>query len=664
MDSKKTRFSFSDLKKTNNLKRNIMIVVPIAILLVLTAFIIFGNSSLLDNNVSETDTEAYTDVGTSSAFYSAILTDKRISVSSDICLDDPATIPYDAILRIPAEYTLTLNGEITNDGTITDYGTIVINDTGTLTNNGTLDVYSSLILSAQSHLNGSYDGKLSKTDTAVITDDSAFVSLTVTRNSSTVVFGYDDSSYGITSWVQVFTVNLTDGDVIVSTIYASEGESITLNDLASNDDRLFSCWMLNGIDLGSRYVVNASDANGDGVITIVTCWLYKLQFSSALGTAPYSMWVLSGGVVSLKSMSFGNAIFEGWSINGLDVGAQYVVKSSDATRGKITLTASWSYLVSFSDGHDINSTHAAAEDSIILPTVAVPSGYAFDGWYTESAGGVLIGLAGQYYTVSAPPSGDTVTLYAHFTVLPVYSVSFYDGNTLIGTSYACNGGYVGIETADKTGYAFDGWYTDPDLSDSSYVGKTGNYGPVSSDADLYAKYTQETSSHTVTYTPVTGGSASGTTRAAEGGTILITVQPAAGKILSSISISGTDSYCKTEDNVYMAIMGDKDVTVTPVFTDAPTYFTLDLEFNTDHSVDVIVGGSGTPSDVTVTYYRTVADDGKIVIGTYTRTYIITDTGTYTFTDLEDNTYSMIGTLRYTVDGVNYYLTSNQVVYTS
>ena len=91
-----------------------------------------------------------------------------------------------------------------------------------------------------------------------------------------------------------------------------------------------------------------------------------------------------------------------------------------------------------------------------LPTPSRP-GYSFDGWHTAPTGGLRVS--------SADKPAHTLTLYAHWTLIPVtYTVTLNpNGGSVSPTSIAVKGGasYGTLPAPVRDGYDFDGWHTLP-----------------------------------------------------------------------------------------------------------------------------------------------------------------------------------------------------------
>ena len=94
-----------------------------------------------------------------------------------------------------------------------------------------------------------------------------------------------------------------------------------------------------------------------------------------------------------------------------------------------------------------------------VPTEPVKEGYVFNGWYYYSEDGERYSFNGAYSgTFDA-----NVTFYADFAKKA--TVTLMDGDTKINTVNLYVGASVGlIDQPEKTGYFFEGWYTDKELT--------------------------------------------------------------------------------------------------------------------------------------------------------------------------------------------------------
>ena len=109
--------------------------------------------------------------------------------------------------------------------------------------------------------------------------------------------------------------------------------------------------------------------------------------------------------------------------------------------------------------------------------------YTFNGWYTESEGGVEV-------TSSYVPTGD-IEIFAHWTEMPTYNIIFEEngGSSVEDFKIAQGSSITALPTSNRSGYYLDGWYTG--LLDGIKV-EVG-YTPVA-DLNLVARWKKSVSS--------------------------------------------------------------------------------------------------------------------------------------------------------------------------
>ena len=127
----------------------------------------------------------------------------------------------------------------------------------------------------------------------------------------------------------------------------------------------------------------------------------------------------------------------------------------------------------------------------------VKEGHTFGGWYSDA------GFTTKVTSISTTQTGD-VKLYAKFTASSYrirYELDGGSNATTNPTDYTYGVGVAGFADASKTGYTFDGWYSDAAFTTrvtSISAAATGNM-------TLYAKFTANASTPTpnpgVTPTP-------------------------------------------------------------------------------------------------------------------------------------------------------------------
>lgn len=149
-----------------------------------------------------------------------------------------------------------------------------------------------------------------------------------------------------------------------------------------------------------------------------------------------------------------------------------------------------------------DETNAAMNPTTYLEGVGVASlesasktGYNFEGWYSEPA------FTTKVTSIPATQTG-TVDLYPKFS-LATYNINYeLDGgtnDTSNPTGYTYGSGVM-LADASKTGYTFDGWY-----SDAAFTTRVTEISATDmGNKTLYAKFTLNASTSTPTPTPNPG----------------------------------------------------------------------------------------------------------------------------------------------------------------
>jgi uncharacterized repeat protein (TIGR02543 family) len=196
--------------------------------------------------------------------------------------------------------------------------------------------------------------------------------------------------------------------------------------------------------------------------------------------------------------------FGGW--NTARDGGGTAFTASSTVSGAITVYAQWTgetYTVTFdNDGGDTAANPAtktvtrpaATIDS--LPAQPSKTGYVFGGWYTGPDGG------GSAFTASTTVNG-SITVYALWTAIPAgsHTVTFrLNAGTESEGVHAVKPVMSPATTVTdfpgdpaRAGYAFGGWYTEPDGGGTAFTASTTVIG----DRTVYAKW--NTYSYTVTF---------------------------------------------------------------------------------------------------------------------------------------------------------------------
>ncbi|WP_214626762.1 InlB B-repeat-containing protein [Paenibacillus agaridevorans] len=188
----------------------------------------------------------------------------------------------------------------------------------------------------------------------------------------------------------------------------------------------------------------------------------------------------------------GEGEFDGLAAIAVDrAGNVYVTETGNH---RVQKFAPSTHEVSFESngGSAVEAVTVEHGDTVEAPEAPTRMGYAFGGWYTDEE-------LTEPYVFMTVVTGN-VTLYAKWTK-SVYTVSFEsNGGSAVEAVTVEHGDTVEApEAPTRTGYAFGGWYTDEELTES-YVFTTVVTGNVT----LYAKWTLNT--YTVSFES-NGGSA-------------------------------------------------------------------------------------------------------------------------------------------------------------
>ena len=192
--------------------------------------------------------------------------------------------------------------------------------------------------------------------------------------------------------------------------------------------------------------------------------------------------------------------FAGWNTQANGSGTTYTTGNTFSMGGSnVTLYTKWkidSYTVTFDSngGSVVSSQSVDYNTTTIAPTVPTRTGYTFDGWYSDS------GLTTVFNFATTAITSD-ITLYAKWTINN-YTVTFNSngGSAVSSQSVIYNMNATAPTAPTRTGYTFDGWYSDSGLTAVFNFATTA----ITGDITLYAKWTINT--YTVTFNS-NGGSA-------------------------------------------------------------------------------------------------------------------------------------------------------------
>lgn len=327
---------------------------------------------------------------------------------------------------------------------------------------------------------------------------------TGTEKSAGTSYSFSTTTTLYAIWAKNVEVSFSSEESIISTISAGAGTTNTLPAPTKTTQWLEGWYTAEdgGTKIGAA---GASFTMPSADTTYYAYWSpkYTVTYDANGGTVGTSSVTYEGTALTLPTPTNGTKTFEGWFTaeeDGTKIGAE---SDSYTPTENITLYAHWSdnIKVTFNGNGGTSGTNSDTYDHVTPITLpaATWAGHQFNGWYTASSGGTEVGDTGASYAPTEP-----TTLYAQWTA---YTVSF-DGNGATNPSALSAGsnGSVTLPTPTRTGYTFNGWYTE--ASGGTKIGNGGASYTPTADITLHAQWTQL--KFTVTISAGSNGSVSPT----------------------------------------------------------------------------------------------------------------------------------------------------------
>jgi uncharacterized repeat protein (TIGR02543 family) len=219
------------------------------------------------------------------------------------------------------------------------------------------------------------------------------------------------------------------------------------------------------------------------------------------GSAPASIaGILTTTVLpgNTGAMALASRVFGGWNTLANGAGTNYSAGSTFTATANGTLYATWNvnYSIAY-DGNGATSGNAPATQTGLAGAATVASntgslsksGFSFGGWNTLANGSGTTYAAG-----AAISSSSDVLLYAVWSVLPTFTITYDDNGATTGTAAISVQSISASTVLDnnsgsmtKTGYVFAGWNTQADGLGTSYAAGS-SYTPTAN-VTLYALWT-------------------------------------------------------------------------------------------------------------------------------------------------------------------------------
>lgn len=259
-----------------------------------------------------------------------------------------------------------------------------------------------------------------------------------------------------------YTLNAVWAAINYTITYDAAGGSVTPQQSAKNVGQTF--YLANAISRVGYTFNGWSDGSqtlgaGSQVLVGTSNLSYTAQWTANVYTVSYDFNGGTGSSIANASYTYGssaitlplvgdrvrtNYTFGGWSTtaSGTSVGLTYTPSIST------TLYAVWTlnqYVITY-NGNAANvsnssATYTAGSSALTLPTIT-RAGFVFNGWYSSSTGGTLIGLSGANFVPTS-----TRSIYAKWTQL---SLSGVDANDLSFISSTTANASIGVTSTFTT----------------------------------------------------------------------------------------------------------------------------------------------------------------------------------------------------------------------
>ena len=254
------------------------------------------------------------------------------------------------------------------------------------------------------------------------------------------------------------------------------------------------------------YELTADDLTINAVYTPVT---YTITYTNTKDAENVNatQFTVESETIKLADLSVNGYTFNGW-YNG----DEKVTEITTGTYGNIALEARWTpvvYTITYEyddtvgnlpDGVTLKTSYTI-EDAFDFASLNCNSvGYNFAGWFTEKE----LGTGEQVTGIALGTTGNK-TYYAQWG-LETYSITFENVEGAVNTNpdtYTIESATFTLSNVSKTGYLFEGWYTDAQFSSPAQTTiELGSHG----DRTFYAKWSLV--SYSITYN-LYGGSYEG-----------------------------------------------------------------------------------------------------------------------------------------------------------
>ncbi len=358
-----------------------------------------------------------------------------------------------------------------------------------------------------------------------------------------------------------------------------------------------------------------------------------VTFTSNGGTNVESIKVAEGSNIALPA----NPTRQGYLFSGWYVDKELKTKFEEDANilDDSILYAKWveeekeAYIVSFNSngGSGISTIRLNSGSTIVLPSNPTKTGYTFEGWYTES------GLSNKFSVLTKITSN--ITLYAKWKenndAMITRTVTFNsNGGSNVSTITVNSGGTITLPSnPTKTGYTFEGWYTESGLSN-----KFSTTNVINNNITLYAKW----KSNAIAVTSISLNKTDFSGNVGDTTTLTVTINPSNATDKSYTYTSSNTSIATVDSSGKIVIKAAGKATITAKSTNGSKTATCSV--NGTEQKSIISAGSYVIKKYNENYAIDVAN-GATANGSKTWTYITNSTAAQVWNIVNGSGYSTI-----------------------
>ncbi len=347
--------------------------------------------------------------------------------------------------------------------------------------------------------------------------------------------------------------------------------------------------------ISMHYVKLDQSISGDAVTgVVINCT--KLNIRSAPGTQNAKVGTYAKGtrVVFLDYFKLGNVTWgqtsKGWislhyvrmdvPIENLDnqtgtgtgsgTGSVPDVTEPEATEPEATEPSVTKYEVTIetaTNGKVTASKLTAAKDTEITLTVSPKSGYELDKLIVKNAAGTVLSVTDNKFAMPASNVTVTATFKAQAAKYNVNINAASNGKVTASTTSCAAGTEVVLTVAPNAGYELDSLSVLNTATNASVAVTDGKFTMPAGNVNVVATFKAATATtYKVTVNAMTNGAVTANTTAAkEGDTVTLTVNPAAGYELKTLSVKNANNGVVTVSTSNTFTMPASNVTIAATF---------------------------------------------------------------------------------------------------